>query len=146
MTIVNPLFPWGQLLYIWFSDLYHCQKKLFVPQPLYTHREIIKTPLLHQSLGPMSFFLSFSVSFSPWLILWSSKTCLAHSLAWASKTLSRRRPMPSPLLERAPSAFVRDASPVSRALLVFLRKPGSISLSLSFTFLSSPPDRHVLIH
>ena len=44
-------------------DLYHCQKKFLVQQPIYTHRKIIKTHLLHQSLDPhvfLSLFLSFS--------------------------------------------------------------------------------------
>ena len=53
------LFPWLQLLYIWFSDLYHCQKKFLVLQPIYTHRKIIKAPLLHQSLGPRVFIYFF---------------------------------------------------------------------------------------
>ena len=33
-----------------------------------------------------------------------------------------------------------------QGLFGFLRKPGSISLFLSFTFLSSPPDRQVPVH
>ena len=43
--------------------------------------------------------------------------------------------MPSPHLERAPGAFVRGASPVSRTLLVFCVNKGvsaSFSLSLSY--------------
>ena len=62
-----PLFgdPWPScLLPSQFSDLYHCQKKFLVQQPIYTHRKIIKAPLLHQSLGPVSFFISFSLSLS----------------------------------------------------------------------------------
>ena len=39
---------------------------------------------------PVSFFLSIH----PQLILWSTETHLAHSPAWASKTLSRRCPVP----------------------------------------------------
>ena len=38
--------------------------KFLVQQPIYTHRKIIKAPLLHQSLGPhvcLSFFLSLSL-------------------------------------------------------------------------------------
>ena len=42
---------------------------------------------------PVSFFLSLSLS--PRLILWSAETRLAHSPTRASKTLSRRRPVPS---------------------------------------------------
>ena len=45
-----------------FSDLYHCRKKFLVQQPTYTHREIIKAPSLHQSLGPRVFFLPLSLS------------------------------------------------------------------------------------
>ena len=52
-----------RLLYIWFSDLYHCRKKFLVQQPTHTHRNIVKAPLLHQSLGP-HVFLSFSLSLS----------------------------------------------------------------------------------
>ena len=132
------------VLYIWFSDLYHCRKKLLVPQPLYTHREIIKAPLLHQSLGS-GVFLSFFLSLSPRLILWSAETHPAHSPARASKTL-----------EKAPCAFTppREGSPCLRerrkscvkGFIVSLHKLGSISLSLSFTFLSLPLDRQVLVH
>ena len=70
-----PLFgdPWPScLLPSQFSDLYHCQKKFLVQQPIYTHRKIIKAPLLHQSLGPhvcLSFSLSLSLSPSLWLSL-----------------------------------------------------------------------------
>ena len=81
----------------------------------------------------LSFFLSLSDSLQ--LIPWSSETCLAHSPARASKTLSRRHPVPSPLLKRAPSAFVRNASPVSMTLLVFCVNQGvSASLSLSLSY------------
>ena len=82
---------------------------------------------------PVSFFLSFSLSLP--LIAWSTETHLAHSPARASKTLSRRHPVPSPHLERAPGAFVRDTSSVSRTLSVFCTKQGvsaSFSLSLSY--------------
>ena len=71
---------------------------------------------------PMSVCLSFSLS--PRLIPWSAETRLAHSPAQAPKTLSRRHPVPSPHLERAPGAFVRDASPVSGTLLVFCLNQG----------------------
>ena len=80
---------------------------------------------------PVSFFLSLS----PWLIPWSAEAHLAHSPAWASKTLSRRHPVPSPHLKRAPSGFIRDTSPVSRTLLVFCVNQGvSASLSLSLSY------------
>ena len=109
---------------------------------LSTHRKIIKAPLLHQSLGPcvLSFFLFLR------LIPWSAETHLAHSPAWASKTISRRHPVPSPHLERAPGAFVRDASPVSRTLLVCCINQGvsaSFSLSLSYRRLRTARSRSI---
>ena len=112
------------MLYIWFFDLYHSQKKFLVPQPIYTHRKIIKARLLHQSLGPRVFFVSLSLSLFFWLTLWSMETRHAHFSAPASKTP----------LERAPGAFVSNASPVSRTLLVLCVNQGisaSFSLSLS---------------
>ena len=89
--------------------------------------------MCHQSLGPC-FFLSLplSLSLSLQLIPWSAETCLAHSPALASKTLSRRRPVPSPPLKREPGAFMRDVSPVSRTLFVFCVNHG-ISASFSFS-------------
>ena len=45
---------------------------------------------------PVSVFLSLSLSHSSELIPWSAETRLAHSPAWASKTLLRRHPVPSP--------------------------------------------------
>ena len=77
---------------------------------------------------PVSFFLSLSLRLTPW----SAETRLAHSPARASKTLLRRNPMPSRLLERVPGAFVRDASPVSRTLLVFCVNQG-VSAFFSFS-------------
>ena len=107
-------------------------KRNFLYYSLYILRKIIKETLLHQSLGPR-IFLSFSLSLR--LIPWSTETGLAHFPARASKTLLRRCPMPTSPLKRAPSAFVRDASPVSRTLLVFCLNQGvsaSFSLSLSY--------------
>ena len=52
--------------YLTFGFLYHCKKKkILILHPIYTHRKIIKAPLLHQSLGPVSFFLSLWLSLSP---------------------------------------------------------------------------------
>ena len=118
-------------------------KELLELQPIYTQRKIIKAPLLHQSLGPWVFL---SLSHSPRLIPWNTETHLAHSPAWASKTLSRRRPVPSPHLERAPSAFVRDTSPVSGTLLVFCVNQGisaSFSLSLSYHRLQTARSKSI---
>ena len=50
------------MLYVWLSDLYHHRKKFLVQQAIYTHRKIIKAPLLHQSLGPCV-FLSLTFTF-----------------------------------------------------------------------------------
>ena len=102
----------------------------------YTHTMLNKIPLFHQSLGPRV-FLSFSLSLSLRLILWSTEARWAHFLARAWKTLARGRPVP----------MWSSASPVSRALLVFCINQGiSASLSLSFTFLSSTPDHQILVH
>ena len=88
---------------------------------IYAHAMLIKTPLLHQRLGPrvclsvfLSFFLSFilsfflsilsvflSVSLYFWLIPWSVEARWAHFLARASKTHSRRCTVPSPTREGA---------------------------------------------
>ena len=56
-------------MYVWFSDLYHSRKKFLVLQPIYTHRKIIKAPLLHQSLGPRVIFVSLSFSLFYFLIV-----------------------------------------------------------------------------
>ena len=81
-----------RLLYIWFSDLYHCWKKFLVQQPIYTHQKIIKAPLLHQSLGPrvcLSFFL-FSLCLSLSFPLALSFTFL--SLIWTARSWSIKGP------------------------------------------------------
>ena len=63
LWLTLPLVPFVTVAVVWFSDLYLSQKKFLVPQPIYTHRKIIKAPLLHQSLGPRVFFC-LSVFFS----------------------------------------------------------------------------------
>ena len=68
--------------------------KFLVLQPIYTHRKIIKAPLLHQSLGPWVFFC-LSLSFSLFLADWNVETRHAHFSAGASKTPSRGRLVPS---------------------------------------------------
>ena len=109
----------------------------------YAHTMLIKTPLLHQSSGPRVFlFLSLSLSgyfsgaqkpavftFLPGLLRpsWEGALCL-H------------------LIERAPGAFVRDASPVSRTLLVLCVNQGvsaSLSLSLSYRWLLAARSKSV---
>ena len=120
------------MLYTWFSDLYHSCKKLLVPQPIYTHRKTIKAPLLHQSLGPHVVFVSLSLP------------ALANSLECRDLLCSLSCPgFSDPLekvpcaftpLERAPGAFVRHTSPVSRTLLVLCVNQG---ISFSFSLLLS---------
>ena len=73
---------------------------------IYAHDTLIKTPLLHQSFGPHVFLCFFFLSIPSlflslyfWLVPWSAEARWAHFLAWASKTLSRRRTVPSPTWE-----------------------------------------------
>ena len=111
-----------------------------VPQTIYTHRKIIKAPLLHQSLGPRVIFVSLSLSLFFWLILWSVETRHAHFPTWVSKTLSRKHFVPSPprggvwcLHEQCKSCVKGFIGP--------LNKPGNISLSLFYFLIvdSVPP-------
>ena len=85
LWLTLPLIPLVTFAVRLFSDLYHSRKKFLVPQPIYTHRKIIKATLLHQSLGPWVFFVSLFF----WLTLWSVETCHARFSARASKTPSR---------------------------------------------------------
>ena len=99
---------------------------------------------------PVSFFLSLSffflfLSLSLWLILWSVETCRAHCPTRASKTLSRRLPVPSPPWEGARCLRER-CKPCVKGFIGSLRKAGTISLFLSFTFLSLTPDHQVPVH
>ena len=57
-SLDNGCCTFGFLIFI------HCQKKFLVQQPMYTHKRIIKTPMLHQTWVPVSFFLSRSLSLS----------------------------------------------------------------------------------
>ena len=105
---------------------------------------LIKTPLLHQSFGPgvflsiPSFCLSVCLSLSFWLIPWSAEARWAHFLAWASKTLSRRRTAPSPTREGA--WCLRAAAPALRTLLALhLNQGTSASFSYFLIVNSRPP-------
>ena len=89
-SLDNGCCTFGFLIFI------HCQKKFLVQQPMYTHKRIIKTPLLHQTWVPVSFFLSRSLSLSLRLILWSVETCPGFQV----------------LPKRAPCASVSGTSPV----------------------------------
>ena len=144
-----PLVPLVTVASIWFSDLYHSWKKFLVPQPIYTHRKIIKAPLLHQSLGPCLFCLSLSLSLSFslffWLILWSMETRHAYFPAQASKTLSRRYFVPSPPWGGAWCLREQCKSCV-KGFIGFLCKPGNISLFLSFTFFFFFPPLFLSYH
>ena len=89
-------------------------------RPIYTHKKIIKTPLLHQRLGSPCLFLSLSLR----LMLWSMETRQAHSPARAFR----------PPREDALSLCER-CKPCSRVLLVLCVNQGilaSFSLSLSY--------------
>ena len=76
----------GLLIFIFAENSYS------VRQYIYPHCWIKQLGSI-RAWVPVSFFLSFSLSL--WLILWSIETHHAHSPAWASKTLSRRRTVPS---------------------------------------------------
>ena len=92
-----------------------------------------KTPLLHQSLGPhvfLSLCVCVCVSLSLRLILWSTEAHWAHSPAWASKTLSRRRSVPSPPQQGA-WCLCEQCKPHTRGFIGFLCKPRNSSLFLS---------------
>ena len=110
---------------------------------LSTHRKIIKAPLLHQNSGPRVL-----LSLSPFLRLipWSAETHLAHSPAWASKTISRRHPVPSPHLGEGAWCLRERCKFCVKDFIGFLHKLGSISLFLSFAFLSLPRDCQVPVH
>ena len=110
--LLIPCFPGNGCCTFWFSDLYHCQKKFLVKQPLYTWRKIIKTPLLHQSLGPhvflsfsLSFFLSLSLPLS--FPLSPANYLELGNLPSSFSCLGSQDPM-----ERVPWDFVSSAGPV----------------------------------
>ena len=75
-------------------------------------------------------FLSFLLSLSLRLILWSTGTRRAHSPAQASVTLLRRRTVPSPPREGA-RCLCERRKPCIKDFISFLHKPRNISLFLS---------------
>ena len=82
----------------------------------------------------LAFFLSLSLR----LILWSAGTHRAHSPAQASKTLLRRRTVPSPRSRGCQVPSWATQALCQRALLVFCLNQGiSASFSLSFTLSST---------
>ena len=86
----------------------------------------------------LSFFLS-SLSF--WLIPRSAEARWAHRLARVSKTLSRRRPVPSPPREGTRCLPAAAQALKNRALLAFRVNQGisaSFSLLLSYVDSGSP--------
>ena len=111
---------------------------------MYTHRKIIKAPLLHQSLGPHVFFVSLSLSLPGWF-----------SGAWRPVVLTFLPGLLRPSwegtlclhpLERAPDAFVSNAGPVSSALLVLCINQGisaSFCLLLSYRWLHTTRFRSI---
>ena len=114
-------------------------ERSFLYHSLYTHRKIIKAPLLHQNLSPRVFFLSLSLflslSFFFWLTLWSVKTRCAHSSARASKTPREG----AWCLHEWCKSCVKD-------LLVLCIKQGisaSFSLSLSYRWLRTTRFRSI---
>ena len=94
---------------------------------IYAHTMLIKTPLLHRSFGPrvlLAFSLSQAVSLE-------CRGSLVHFIALASKTLCRRRSVPSPHREGA-WGLHEQSKPCAGALLAFCVNQG---ISASFSIL-----------
>ena len=102
-----------------------------------------KTPLLHQSLGPhvcLSVCLSLSLH-PPNSLERRNPSCSLTFLPGLLRPSQEGALYLHPL-ERAPGAFVSDASPVSRTLLVFCVNQGMLASLSLFYFLivnSRPP-------
>ena len=96
---------------------------------------LIKTPLLHQSSGPRV-FLSLSPSLFFRLIPWSVEALWVHFPARASKTLLRRRSVPSPHREGT-WRLSEQSKPHARTLLAFCVNQGiSVSFFLLYFLIS----------
>ena len=100
---------------------------------IYAHTMLIKTPLPIRAMGPLSFFLSLSLSLSLFfrLIPWSTEALWVYFPARDSKTFSRRRSAPSPHWEGA-WGLREQSKPNLRALLAFCVNQG---ISASFSLL-----------
>ena len=94
---------------------------------------LIKTPLPIRAMGPLSFFLSLSLSLSLFfrLIPWSTEALWVYFPARDSKTFSRRCSAPSPHWEGA-WGLREQSKPNLRALLAFCVNQG---ISASFSLL-----------
>ena len=96
---------------------------------IYAHTMLIKTPLLHQSLGPRV-LLSLSLFFR--LIPWRAEALWVHFSAPASKTLSRKRSASSPHRQGA-WGLHEQSKPCAGALLSFcVNQEISASFSLLY--------------
>ena len=133
------------------SDLMFCKSGILIfifaenNYNIYAHTMLIKTPFFHQSFDP-HVLLSFSLSLSLRLFLWSAEVLWVQFPAWASKTLSRRHSGPLPHQQGAWG--LREQSKLcARGFIGFLHKPRNISLFLS-PLLSywSTPDHQVKVH
>ena len=93
---------------------------------------------------PVSFSLSLSLSYSPWLIPWSAETVLLTLLPRLLRLSGEVSLCLHPPWEGAWRLRERCKSCV-KDFIGFLRKPGSISLFLSFT-ISLPRDPEVPVH
>ena len=91
----------------------------------------------------VSFFLSLSLS--PADSLECRDLSCSLTPAGTSKTLLRRHSVPSPTREGT-WCLCKGRKSCVKDFIGFLRKPGSISLFLSFTFLLSPPGHQVPVH
>ena len=100
---------------------------------IYAHTMLIKTPLPIRAMGPLSFFLSLSLSLSLFfrLIPWSTEALWVHFPAWVSKTHSRRCSAPSPHREGT-WGLHEQSKPCAGALLALCINQG---ISASFSLL-----------
>ena len=136
----------GILIFI-FAENNYLGKTVYMPIPCW-----LKHLCSIRALVPVSFFLSLSPSFPLSLPLFfrliprSAEALWVHFPAWASKTLSRRRSVPSPHRESA-WGLREQNKPLVRDFIGFLCKPRNISLFLSpLLSYRSTPDHQVPVH
>ena len=116
----------GILIFI-FAENISC-KTVYMPTPCW-----LKHLCSIRALVSMSLFLFLSLSLRPFL--WSTEALWVHFPAQASKTLSRRRSVPSPHQEGI-WGLLEQSKPHARGFIGFLCKSRNINLFLSSIFLT----------